>query len=84
MYQIKIHRQVAKKLQKLPTKDYQKISKELHQLSQKGKTSKTKKLSGKHKGSYRLRIGDWRILFTKDDEKKTICLLHLGPRGDIY
>lgn len=35
------------------------------------------------KGSYRLRVGNWRILFSfpKDD---TILIEKIGPRGGIY
>lgn len=84
MYQLKIHRQVAKKFEKLPPKEYQKVSKILHQLAKTGKTAQTKKLGGKHQGSYRLRIGDWRVLFTKEEKKKIIHLLFLGRRGDVY
>jgi len=84
MYQSKIHRQVVKKLQKLSPKEYQRISKALHQLAKTGKSPKMKKLTGKHQGSYRLRIGDWRILFTKDDKRKIISLLYFGSRGDVY
>lgn len=84
MYQLKIHRQVSKKLQKLSPREYQKISKRLHKLAKAGKTPQIKKLSAKHQGSYRLRIADWRILFTKDNKKKIITLLYLGSRGDIY
>lgn len=84
MYQIRIHRRVTKKLQKLPPREYRKVSKSLHQLAKTGQSPKMKKLSGKHQGSYRLRIGDWRLLFIKDDEKKIILLLYFGSRGDIY
>lgn len=84
MYQLKIHRRVAKKLQKLPPREYQRISKTLHKLVKTGQAPQVKKLSGKHQGSYRLRIGDWRILFLKEDKKKLITLLYFGSRGDIY
>lgn len=84
MYQLKIHRQVIKKLERLPSKEYQKVSKVLRPLAETGDSQKMKKLSGKHQGSYRLRIGNWRLLLTKDDKRKVIYLLHFGPRGDIY
>lgn len=84
MYELKIQRQVAKKLQKLSPKEYQKISKALHKLIKTDKSPQVKKLSGKYRGSYRLRIGDWRILFIKDDQRKIIHLLYFDSRGDIY
>ena len=34
-------------------------------------------------GTYRLRIGDWRVLFSYQD-KDTILVEDIGPRGQIY
>ena len=35
------------------------------------------------KGSFRLRVGNWRILFSRL-EKDMIYIEKIGPRGDIY
>ncbi len=43
-----------------------------------------KSLTGQLKGDYRLRVGDWRLLFTPDKEKKTIHVYAILPRGDAY
>ncbi len=34
-------------------------------------------------GSYRLRMGDWRIIFSHPD-KLTILVERIAPRGEIY
>ena len=34
-------------------------------------------------GTYRLRVGDWRILFSYP-ERDTILIEKIGPRGGIY
>jgi len=34
-------------------------------------------------GSYRLRIGDWRILFSYPNET-TVFIEKISPRGDVY
>ena len=46
--------------------------------------SGVKKLSGKLKGVWRLRIGDYRLLYDIDDKSKKITLLHLDHRRQIY
>jgi len=33
---------------------------------------------------YRLRIGDWRIIYDVRDDELVILVLKVGPRGDIY
>ena len=42
-----------------------------------------KSLQGK-RDEYRLRVGDYRIIFTKDDEKMIICIIEIAPRGEVY
>ncbi len=38
------------------------------------------KLQGRD--GYRLRVGDWRVIFT--DDGAMLSILTIGPRGDIY
>lgn len=33
---------------------------------------------------YRLRIGQWRVIFERDDTVKIISIERIGARGDIY
>lgn len=43
-----------------------------------------KALTGQLKGDFRLRVGDWRILFTPERGKKIIYVYSILPRGDAY
>ncbi len=43
-----------------------------------------KPLTGQLHGDYRLRIGDLRLLFTPDKNKKIISIYAILPRGDAY
>lgn len=42
-----------------------------------------KKLQG-NLGDYRLRGGNFRIVFRKDDENLIIIVIEIAPRGEIY
>jgi len=42
-----------------------------------------KKLAG-GAGEYRLRVGDWRILFTFEDDGQTVLVLRIANRRDAY
>lgn len=42
-----------------------------------------KKLKG-YKNYYRLRINDYRVIYTKDDDIFTIIIINADNRGDIY
>ncbi len=43
-----------------------------------------KRLKGKHKGRYRYRIGDIRIIYRVNQKSKSIDILEVDSRGDIY
>ena len=60
------------------------IQKEIAGLSLNPRPSGVKKLSGKLKDVWRLRIGDFRLLYDIDDKSKHIALLDLGHRRQIY
>lgn len=33
---------------------------------------------------FRMRVGDHRVIFDRDDETQVIEVLRIGPRGDVY
>jgi mRNA-degrading endonuclease RelE of RelBE toxin-antitoxin system len=33
---------------------------------------------------WRIRVGDWRVRFTRDDNSRTIYVTHVLPRGRAY
>ena len=39
-------------------------------------------LSGEYKGTYKLRIGDWRVIYSTESE--TITIRFVGHRSQIY
>ena len=41
-----------------------------------------KKLQGRD--GYRLRIGDWRVIYELHDDRLVMLVLEVGPRGGIY
>lgn len=40
------------------------------------------KLQGRD--GYRLRVGDWRVIYELQDERLVMLVLDMGPRGGIY
>ena len=40
------------------------------------------KLQGRE--AYRLRVGDWRVIYELHDERLVMAILEVGPRGGIY
>jgi mRNA interferase RelE/StbE len=84
MYKIMFHRSAAKQLHKVPVKDRERITDRLYVLAQNPDTTKldVKKMSGEP--GYRLRVGDWRIIFAKDDCLRVLYIQKIGARGGVY
>ena len=43
-----------------------------------------KPLKGKYRGLYRLRVGNYRVIYRLDKEEITILVIRIGHRKDIY
>ncbi|MXX60343.1 MAG: type II toxin-antitoxin system RelE/ParE family toxin [Holophagales bacterium] len=43
-----------------------------------------KRLRGTRRGSWRLRVGDWRVLFTYDSAEKAVVIMRVEHRSAVY
>lgn len=84
-YDVIIKRQAKKKLQSLPLRQRARIAEQIVQLGRNpdATTLDIKKMVGQV-GTYRLRIGDWRVVFERQDDIKIIAIEKIGARGDVY
>jgi mRNA interferase RelE/StbE len=41
-------------------------------------------LGGKWQGFFKLRVGDWRVIYEIEEEQKQITIHRIGPRDKIY
>lgn len=74
-------KQAYKYLKKQSEQDYNRILSEINKLPY--NHNRIKKLSG-ISNLYRLRVGDFRVLFTPELEHGTIKIEKILPRGDVY
>jgi mRNA interferase RelE/StbE len=81
-YRILIKRSAAKELEALPLKDRRRIVHRIRGLARTPRPVGAEKLSGEDK--YRVRQGDYRILFTIDDAERAVMVVKIGQRGDVY
>lgn len=44
----------------------------------------TKKMKGSEGNVYRLRVGEYRVIYEIKNDKLIIYVVRVGPRGDIY
>ena len=81
-YKITISRSAEKELDRLHPVVYNRIIKKLLSLEDNPRPRGIKKLSGFEE--YRLRVGDYRILFTIDDHHHIVNVVAVGHRREIY
>ena len=72
-----------KSFEKLPLPNQKSILKQIDFLVSAHGNSDIKKLQG-YPNFYRLRVGDYRIIFSVNSQKKQICISAVGHRRDIY
>ena len=75
---------VSKQLSKLPSTIEEQILKSLQVLSQNPRPPKSQKLKGKLKGAWRIRVGDYRLLYDIQEGEKKVAILEIGHRREIY
>ena len=81
-YQVIIKRSAEKELDALQESIHERIVKRLLVLEGNPRPSGIKKLQGQE--SYRLRVGDYRVLYTIDDKIKKVVVLSIGHRREVY
>jgi mRNA interferase RelE/StbE len=69
-------------LNRLPDFVFRRINERLLSLEDDPRPPGVKRLS--HRGEYRLRVGDYRVLYEVDDKEKTVEIVSVGHRRDVY
>jgi len=72
----------VKDLERLDKPIVRRISRRLTWLSNNFQSIVPEPLSGELKGTFKLRIGDWRAVYTMEGE--TIVIQFIGHRSEIY
>ena len=84
MYKLKYRRQARNYLARLPSTIKSKIINKLHDIKENpdAPTPDIEKLKGG--AGYRLRVGQYRIIYTRYDDQLIIEVVKIRSRGDIY
>ena len=81
-YKIQIKPSAVKELNKLPKKNLMKVVLKIQALSEDPRPSGCEKLSGDEK--YRIRYGNYRIVYAIQDEILVVYVVKIGHRKDTY
>ena len=84
MYQLKYRRKARNYLARLPIKIKSRIVDKLHEIKENPDDPNLDVDKIKGKSGYRLRVGQYRIIYTKHSDQLIIEVVKIRPRGDIY
>ncbi len=81
-YKIYFKKSVLKDVEKIPNKDLKRIIKKIETLSEDPRPPGHEKLSDQEK--YRIRQGNYRIIYSIQDDKLNVWIIKVGHRRDVY
>jgi len=81
-YKVFIKPSAVKEIESIPRKDRLRIISRIKVLANNPRPTGCEKLSGQEK--YRLRQGNYRILYTISDIELSIIIVKIGHRRDVY
>ncbi len=84
MFRIIYAKSVEKDLRRISPPSLQKIKKELENLERFPDLPQIKQLKNHPIADYRLRVGNYRILFDVNWDEEEIYILKIGHRKDVY
>lgn len=82
-YAVRIAKAPRKVLDRLPRDLLQRVAAVLDDLAINPRPAGCKKLAGQY-AHYRVRVGDWRIIYTIQDDVLTVTVIEIAPRGGAY
>lgn len=84
MYRIFFTKQADKALRKMPRNWAQRIREKLEQIAADPYGAHNNVTKLQDRPGYRLRVGDWRVIYDLQDGDLIILVLTVAPRGGVY
>ncbi len=83
MFKVIVPKAAFKELEKIDKQNQKLIYEKIKDL-EKGNFSGDKSLKGKHKGKFRKRAGNYRIIYLKENDILVITLIRIAHRKEVY
>ncbi|MEH2213409.1 type II toxin-antitoxin system RelE family toxin [Nostoc sp.] len=82
-YKVEILRSALKQLKKIPSELQERIQIKIDDLATEPRPNGVKKLKGKE-NAYRIRIGEYRVIYDIFDDLLVVNVVEVGHRKNIY
>jgi len=84
MFDLRIQDEALQELENIDKANRQRIIRKIRWLQQNIGNTTPQKLSGNFAGFYKLRVGDYRVIYEIIQEKQIIVVHLIGHRRDVY
>ena len=81
-YKLAIKRSAERELKRLPKNILPHVVKRIRGLATNPRPPGSEKLSGQER--YRVRQGDYRVIYSIDDEGQSVVIVKIGHRREVY
>jgi mRNA interferase RelE/StbE len=81
-YELQIKPSAVKEIEKVPRKDRPKVVQKIRTLASHPRPHGCEKLSAEEK--YRVRQGDYRMVYSVDDNERVVLIVKVGHRKEVY
>ena len=82
-YQVSLKPSAERELAGLPKKDQKKVARKIQELARNPRPHRVEKIQG-GEDLYRVRAGDYRIIYQVEDKVLVVLVVTIGHRGDVY
>jgi mRNA interferase RelE/StbE len=81
-YSLSILRRAQKELAQISHGDYERVVEAIRDLTENPRPVGCRKLAARE--GWRIRVGDFRVIYEIDDRQRSVTVLHIGNRRDVY
>jgi mRNA interferase RelE/StbE len=82
-YSLEITTSAQKELDSIDDPLFERIDRKILALADDPRPAGSKKLKG-FRGSWRIRVGDWRVVYVLDDAAKLVTVTRVAHRREVY
>jgi mRNA interferase RelE/StbE len=83
VYEVHLERAAENDLKRLPTTTFHRIIPQIRALAENPRPLGCRKLTGS-KNDWRIRIGDYRVLYEIDEKAKAVRIMRVRYRREVY
>ncbi|CAN5273501.1 type II toxin-antitoxin system RelE/ParE family toxin [soil metagenome] len=81
-YLVGVERRAQKQIARLSTEMQDRVEAALQALTEEPRPPSCRRLT--NRGGWRIRVGDFRIVYEIDDDQRAVTVLRVGHRRDVY